>query len=73
MYFHACLETGLRQGLNIKISINEEKNSRQAVIPSGPSIENKYLANEELPVTDAIETKINSIGTKRFNISYFSV
>lgn len=58
----------LRQGLKIITNKIAEKNSRQAVIASGPSTGNKYLANEALACTDIIETKINNTGQDFLNI-----
>lgn len=58
----------LRQGLKIITNKIAEKNNRQAVIASGPSTGNKYLANEALACTDIIETKINNTGQDLLNI-----
>ena len=58
----------LRQGLKIITNKIAEKNRRQAVIASGPSTGNKYLANEALACTDIIEIKIKKTGQDLLNI-----
>lgn len=68
IYLIAGLEIVLRQGLKIMTNKIAEKNKRQAVIASGPSTGNKYLANEALDCTEIIDTKIKKTGQDLLNM-----
>ena len=68
IYLIADFEIFLRHGLKIMTNKIEEKNKRHAVIASGPSIGNKYLANDALDCTEIIDTKINKTGQDLLNI-----